>query len=155
MTTIQNEGWEEPFHRANVLLGDHRSEEAREVLRAAKEAAIKENDARAAAFYSSVLGSFLASEGDHRNALKEYEDAERYEPGEVAHRLRTARLLMDEMAQSGAALQKIESVVETIHGNDAQVADTRDLVRRLVEQAEHDGAGDLLDRARRLEKRLN
>jgi tetratricopeptide (TPR) repeat protein len=155
MSNMQNEQWEEPFHRANVLLAQHRSEEARAVLRTAKEAAMRTNDGQAAAFYSSVLGSFFASEGDHVSALKEYEDAERYEPVEVAHVLRTARLLMDEMAQPQAALQKVERAIETIGDDERQLADARELLGRLVAQAERDGVADVLNRARRLQERVN
>lgn len=107
---MKQEKVDELFGRANVLLGKGRFEEALAVLRAGRDEAFAEDDLESEAFFSSIAGSFLASRARDKEALEEYERAERCDPASPVSKVATANHLLN-LDQPEKAHEKAEEIL--------------------------------------------
>lgn len=105
----------ELFGQANALLGAGRFEEAVEKLRAARDEASGEADHESAAFFSSIVGSFLASRARDEEALEEYARAESCDPASPAWKAATANQLLN-LGQVAKAREKAQEILASGHG---------------------------------------
>lgn len=105
---------DEFFGRANTLLGIGRFEEAVDVLRAARDRALAEEDPESEAFFSSIAGSFLASRGRDQEALEEYARAELRDPSSPTWKVATANHLLA-LGRASEARDKALEVLAQAH----------------------------------------
>ena len=75
------------------------------------------DDDAAIALYHSVLGVLFKLQGEYKTAWKHYERAEKLLPDDPALKIISARLLIDQFAEYGAAIKRAKKVLELIPGN--------------------------------------
>jgi tetratricopeptide (TPR) repeat protein len=107
-----SEDWEQPYHRANELFANGRFQEACQTLVNARKQSQGDGDAEAAAFFSNILGSFLAAQGKTGEAIQAYQVAETLDPSNLHWKLATANCLLFELNDPAAALTIASSIAQ-------------------------------------------
>lgn len=120
MVSLTSE-WEESFHRANELLSAGRGDDARALLRDAREVNLQRGNKKIAAFYSNVLGSFFSIARKHDEALEAYRAAIRYEPENPHWKLTLAEHLLAVQSLPEEALIVASQALTTIPTSNAAV----------------------------------
>lgn len=81
-----------------------------------KKADAGKNNAQTALFYST-LGVLAKIQGEHREAWKHYEKAEKLLPDDPALKIIMAKILIDNFAQYDNALKKLKQVLKVAKGS--------------------------------------
>lgn len=105
--------WEATDERVVELVRSHKRAEARQLLKAAISGAASEAPFWAGHF-AGILGSLFLADGRDSEALDSYLEAERLDPTDSSRPLRTANCLLYFLNRPAEALQRVDSILNSV-----------------------------------------